>query len=190
MGRFEEAFAAINRARMIDPLSLTISSVLGMTFHYAGRYDEAIAQQRKTIELDPNFPWAHAYLATSSARKGMYTEAIAEAQKALRLSVGSPRILAGLGRVYAQAGDTRKAEEVLEQLHELEKRQYVTPFHTALIYEALGRNDEAFIWLDKAYAERSAPLIYAKVLPFRDSFRSDSRMADLLARMNLGSEVE
>ena len=45
--------------------------------------------------------------------------------------------------------------------------------------------DQAFVWLDKAYEERSSSLTALKVDPELDSLRSDSRFAELLRRIGL-----
>jgi hypothetical protein len=48
-----------------------------------------------------------------------------------------------------------------------------------------GERDEAFQWLEKAYHERSAWLVCARVDPKYDNLRSDPRFADLLRRLGL-----
>ena len=53
-----------------------------------------------------------------------------------------------------------------------------------MICGALGENDEAFDLLEAAYRERAAWMAYAKVAPFFDDLRSDSRFGDLIRRMN------
>jgi hypothetical protein len=51
-------------------------------------------------------------------------------------------------------------------------------------YMLLGDNEQAFVWLDKAYNARSG-LNVIKVNPTWDSIRSDPRFGDLLRRMGL-----
>jgi hypothetical protein len=55
----------------------------------------------------------------------------------------------------------------------------------AEIFAQLGRKDEAFAWLEKAYEERSFLMMYLKVAPKLDPLRSDPRYADLLRRVGL-----
>ncbi|PYS63056.1 MAG: hypothetical protein DMF76_07490, partial [Acidobacteria bacterium] len=58
-------------------------------------------------------------------------------------------------------------------------------FSMAAIYAELGRKDEAFAWLEKAYRERSPGFVDLKVQPTLDSLRSDPRYIDLLRRVGL-----
>ncbi len=67
----------------------------------------------------------------------------------------------------------------------MSKRSYVPPYDFALIFAGLGEKDKAFEWLQKAYEDRSAYLVYLNVEPIWDSLRSDPRFTDLLQRMRL-----
>ena len=55
----------------------------------------------------------------------------------------------------------------------------------ALIYIGLGEKDQAFAWLDKAYAERCDFLVYLPTDPMADPLRSDPRFLALLGRLGL-----
>jgi len=47
----------------------------------------------------------------------------------------------------------------------------------------LDDKDQAFAWLEKAFAERSAGLTFLKAEPMFDPIRSDPRFQDLLRRV-------
>jgi hypothetical protein len=53
----------------------------------------------------------------------------------------------------------------------------------ALIYVGLGDNDEAMLWLSKAYQARFNPSILLR--PAFDALRSDARFQDLVRRIGL-----
>ena len=63
--------------------------------------------------------------------------------------------------------------------------QYVSPFYVALIFTGLKENEKALDWLDKAYQDRSNPLIFLKVDPELDPLRSNPRFQDLQRRIGL-----
>jgi predicted Zn-dependent protease len=86
---------------------------------------------------------------------------------------------------YGFAGRKDEADRVLQELLELDRRGYVTPVAVANVYIGLGNKDQAFVWLEKAYRERSNYLAYIKVFPLVDSLRSDPRFDDLLRRIGL-----
>jgi tetratricopeptide (TPR) repeat protein len=183
MGRTEESLAEIKRAQELDPVSLSINTSLGWRLYFARQYDQAIEQYRKTLEMDSNFGRAHFNLGQAYEQKGMYEEAIAEFHKAFNFS--RDRAVAALGHAYAMSGKRREARKVLEELEELSKRRYISPYGIALIYTGLGERDQAFAWLQRACEDHSFGLNHLKVEPSLDSLRSDLRFRDLLRCVGL-----
>jgi tetratricopeptide (TPR) repeat protein len=184
MGRHEEAIAEIERAQESDPLSPVLPMVEGWTFLVARDYERAIAQLRKAIDMDPNFPRAHWYLGHVYVQKGMRQEALTELQKAITLEPEDLQYLAALGHACGKGGQRGEALKILDELKELSKRAYVPAYAMAEIYTGLGKKEEAFAWLEKAYEERSVLLVRLKVDPMPNPLRSDPRFQALLRRMN------
>ena len=115
----------------------------------------------------------------------MYAEAIATFRKGMDRAERHSQLLASLARAYALAGDRNKAQESLDDLREMSKRRYVSPYLFAVVYAGLGDKEQAFAWLGKAYQDRSFFLIWLKVEPCFDSLRDDVRYKDLLRRIGL-----
>ena len=182
--RYPEAIAQIKQAQELDPLSLIINVNISWFFYFARQYDDALEQGRKTLDLEPNFASTHWMLGQAYRQKGMYEEAIAEFQKEV-VSRGDPVDTAVLGHAYAVAGNRAEAEKILKELTDLSKDRYVSPYFIALIYVGLNDKDEAFDRLEKAFAERSAGMVFLKVEPMFDPIRSDPRFQDLLRRVGL-----
>jgi len=63
--------------------------------------------------------------------------------------------------------------------------EYVLPLGIAWIYIGLGDKDQAFVWLDKSFEDRSDGMREIKTNPIYDPLRSDPRFTDLLKRMRL-----
>jgi tetratricopeptide (TPR) repeat protein len=184
-GRAEESLAASNRARELDPFSLSISVHRGFLLGNARRYDEASEQLRRVIAMDPNHYQAYWFLGHIYAFNGQLDEAIATSEKAVSLSGRAPSALGMLGLVYGLAKRRGEATKVLNELLELNESRYVTPAALAYVYVGLGDKDQAFVWLEKAYQERSNYIAWLKVNPIVDSLRSDPRFNDLLRRVGL-----
>jgi hypothetical protein len=55
----------------------------------------------------------------------------------------------------------------------------------ALVYAALGDKDSAFLWLEKAYEDKSSFMTTLKYWTVFDPLRSDPRFKDLLRRVGL-----
>jgi tetratricopeptide (TPR) repeat protein len=101
------------------------------------------------------------------------------------LSGRSPGALGMLGLVYGLANKKAEANKILNELLELNKQRYVTPAALVNVYLGLGNKDQAFVWLEKAFEERSNYLAYLKVFPLLDPLRSDPRFAKLVQRVGL-----
>ncbi len=184
-GRFDEALTEMSRAYEVDPLTPVINLALGYRFFYARQYPQAIEQCQKTLTMDATFVPAHVFLGRAYEQKGAFAEAVAELRKALELSEGDSNELAILANAYAVSHQKSEAGKLLEQLKERSRQTYVQPSLMATIYLGLGEQDQAFDWLQKAYEDRSAGLVYLKIDPAFDSIRSDPRYIDLLRRVGL-----
>jgi serine/threonine protein kinase len=184
-GRLTEAVAQAQRAQEVDPLSLTINSVVGWMLYFDRQYDRAIEQEKKTLEMDPNFVLSYRYRGMAYEQKGMYPEAIADLQNAVTLSGSRTTVLGPLGHAYAIAGRRSEARKVLDEVMQLRARAYFPSYEIALIYTGMGEKDQAFEWLDKAYEERSPWLIHLRVDPRFETLYSDPRYADMLRRIGL-----
>jgi eukaryotic-like serine/threonine-protein kinase len=181
--RYDEAIAAWQRARELDPLAhpLDVASALLR----AGRYDEAVRAASLGIELDPDYATGHATLGWAYVKKGMSDEGLAELEKAATLSPGNTLWLAQLGQAYAVVGKAGQAREVLRQLEELARQRYVSPYHLAYVYTGLGEHDTALDWLERAYEERAGAMYGVKGSFLFTALRSHPRFTALLKKMNL-----
>jgi hypothetical protein len=94
-------------------------------------------------------------------------------------------VLATTGYVHAVSKNVGEARTILDQLKRRRSQAYVPLSHLARIHAALGENDQAFAWLDKAYEERDVWLIWLTTEPMWDSLRSDPRFSALLRRLRL-----
>jgi tetratricopeptide (TPR) repeat protein len=185
VGRHEEAITESKRALELDPVSPIINAWLGWRYFFARQYDLAIEQYLKTLDMDPSFVPAHLVLGLGYEQKSMPEKAIDELKKAVSLSGGSSLYVSALAHAYAVAGRRTEAEMLLQKMNERAQHAYVPSFHVAIIYAGLGQKDQAMVWLEKDYQERSAWMVWLKVDPRFDVLRSDPRFQDLLGRVGL-----
>lgn len=188
LARFDEAIITYKRALEIEPLSLISNAALGYAYYFARRYDEAIAQCKRTTEMDDHFEPAHLWLGWAYEQKEMWNEAIEQHKQALLLSGYHPSNLAALGTALARSGDIERAEKVLGDLTKMEGHKFVSPYCVASIHTALGRIDEAFKWLYKAYEGRSPLLVSLNIDPKFDRLRSEPRFSILVERIFSGKQ--
>jgi len=90
-----------------------------------------------------------------------------------------------LAHIYAVAHREPEAHAALNHLLELSRHRYVPAFELALIHFGLGRRDEGFVWLERAYRDRADLLVYLETDPRLEPFRSDARFRDLVRRVGL-----
>jgi TolB-like protein/DNA-binding winged helix-turn-helix (wHTH) protein/Tfp pilus assembly protein PilF len=184
MGKFDDSFEQIKKARELEPLSISINTALGWRLYLAREYDRSIAQLRDTLEMDPASEWAHLNLGQAYEQQGQFNLAIEELQKALELAHSSPLTLSALAHAEALSGNHATANKLLSQLEALSKKQYVSPYYIAIVYLGLGKNDVAMNWLEKAYTDRSNGLVFMKVEPELDPVRTNPRFVTLQTRLN------
>lgn len=183
MGRFQDGFNQINKARELDPLSISINFSVGWRLYLARQYDRAIAQLRNTLEMDPSYELPHLVLGQAYEEKGASDLAIPELQKAVELSHGTPLMVSALAHAYARGGRKEEAEKLLAQLESDAKTKYVSPYYFAIVYLGLGDNEQAMNWLEKAFADRSNGLVFMRVEPELDHLRSNPRFLALQQRL-------
>jgi tetratricopeptide (TPR) repeat protein len=137
---------------------------------------------QNTIDMDPEFVLPHLVLGQAYEQKKEYDQAIAELRRAADISQNSPPALA---RAYAVSGRTVEARNLLDQLMQHSKKQYVSPFYAAIVYAGLGENDRALNWLEKAYADHSNAIVFLKVDPQMDTLRASPRFHELQRKLRL-----
>jgi tetratricopeptide (TPR) repeat protein len=183
LGRLDEALLEVERAQQLDPLSLYTSVNAGWTFYFVRQYDRAVEKCQQALELDANSDGAHACLGHSDRAKGMREQAISESERAVTLSGRAPARVVGLARAYAAFSKRVEAQKLLEELRDRARHGYVSPYHFAMIYIALGEQQQALASLDQAYAERDRYLTWLRVDDAFDPLRKEPRFQDLLHRI-------
>ena len=185
MGQQDSAIREAETAKANDPLSLGANVNLGWQYLQANRPEQARQIFESTAELDDTFWGVHWGLGHYYRRKGDFAEAIAAFNKAVAAGGGHAMPLSALGYTYAISGQRAEAHEILDQLTALAEKAYVSPFNMAIIQAGLGDKDEAFAWLEKAYAERSRSMAWLNVTKELEDLRSDPRFDSLIHRIGL-----
>ncbi len=180
MGRIEESLAECRLALELEPLDLEINQHLGWCYLLAHQPDRAIEQLHKTLALGPEFYRARILLGIAYGQKKQFSHAISQFLQA-SLIEKTPVLSGFLGYAYAMEGG-KEALEILRDLLEESKQNYVPPYSIALIYTGLGNKDEALEWLQKALVEHSHWRGWLTLTPELDSLRSDPRFTELLQR--------
>src|SRR5579863_6860169 len=187
LGRLQEALFQTAQAEELDPLSLAVYIKRGRLHYWMRDYEGAISAYSRVTGLDSGYARAHTRLGMVYAATGEFDKAITEFKRAKELSGADPYLDGFLGYAHARLGKRAMARKAVEQLSERSQREYIPAFCTALIHVGLEETDQALHWLERAYEDRSAYMVFAKVEPLLDRMRQEPRFQKLLHKMRLDS---
>jgi serine/threonine protein kinase/tetratricopeptide (TPR) repeat protein len=184
MGRHEEAFAEIERARQISPQSPVLATAVANVLFLAGRYDDTIEQCHKALELDFGAVSAHTVLRWAYEKKGMHNEALAAFDEERVFAGDTPTTHAKRAQVLASVGRRAEAAVILREILARRAEQWVSAYEIAIIYGLIGEPDHAFQWLAQAEREHAVGFTFVRVDPRLEALRSDSRFPELLTGLD------
>ena len=178
LGRAEEAIALHAQAIAIDPLDMSVRTLLCRAFYFAGRYADAMKTAREVIDLDANQSAAHQWLGLSHVAQGHAEEALAPLTQGMALSNSAERT-ASLAYGYAKAGQPAEARKLIAKL--TSSAGVGSTYFIATVHAGLGDREQALQWLERALRQRDAFLPNRiKLDPALDPLRQDPRFARLL----------
>ena len=91
--------------------------------------------------------------------------------------------LAGQAEAEYSLGHLEVSRRILEQL--ITKHEKSSPYFIARVYAWRSEKDQAFEWLERAYAQRDSGLTWVEIDPRSRSLRGDARFSALLRKMDL-----
>jgi DNA-binding winged helix-turn-helix (wHTH) protein/Flp pilus assembly protein TadD len=185
LGRFDECFAQVDRARELEPLSPLINALGAGFLQWGGRSDDAIRRVERALEVAPDFWIALNMRGTIRLETGDAAAAVADFERAGELSDGSTQALSLLGIAYVQSGQRARAVALLERLEARARDGYLPATALATLRNALGDEDAALDLLDRAHAERDLRITFLKVDRRWDNLRQHARFRALACQMQL-----
>lgn len=159
-GKNDEAHEQLNIAIENDPLSFYTNSVMGLSLGASGETSEGIKYAKRGVELDPTsyytiwilgccYHWAHHF---GKAEK--------ELQTALDLSGRHAWALHELLVTYVNWGKKDKARIIYDEIKMKSRQKYIQPSILASVCAAMGDNDLAMDYINKAYDTHDPSLAF------------------------------
>ncbi len=178
LGQYDRADQMLRDSLSRDPFFPGGYMVLAWTQIRLGQLAAAEASLRKVLEIDPGYVWAAYYLGIALLVRGDPDAALA----AMRGEDPAVQI-AGLPIVYWALGRKVEAEVALRKL--IAEAANGDAFEIAEVYAYRGERDEAFRWLERAYAQKDSGLYEIKGDPLLTNLLPDPRYKGFLRKMNL-----
>jgi adenylate cyclase len=178
LGDLDEALRLMNSAIARDPLFAGAHHIVSGVYLRAGRLAEAEAMERRVLEINPTFEsGVPSILVSILLARGRPDEALALAQRA------PTEHAMDLVTVYYALG--RKADSDALLTSYTRDHAGDDAFSIAEAHASRGESDEAFRWLDRAYAQKDSQLYRVKGDPLLKNLEPDPRFKAFLRKMKL-----
>jgi serine/threonine-protein kinase len=180
-GEVPEALRIADRLAVIEPLSGNPHSLRAFLLFIGRRYPEALTEEQRIQREWPDHivPLLYAQILMQLGRDKEAPQWLARSDPTIKIRLALEGILA------ARAGDVTGALAKKAQLQQLYQDQSYAA--VAQIDAQLGRKDEAFAELEKAWASRESSLSELTWNPWLDPLRSDPRFTALQREIDSGS---
>jgi TolB-like protein/tetratricopeptide (TPR) repeat protein len=177
LGHWDEAIHQLHSSIARDPLHPGTNNILSGVYARAGRLAEAEATERRVLELSPTYASAPYNLAVVLLALGRRDEALKVVQQATVDRVK------GLVLVYYALG--RKADSDAQLAALTREHASDDAFSIAEAHAYRGESDEAFRWLDRAYAQKDPNLYLVKGDRLLKNLEPDPRYKAFSRKMKL-----
>jgi TolB-like protein/DNA-binding winged helix-turn-helix (wHTH) protein/Flp pilus assembly protein TadD len=178
--KLDEAVTQMKLAQEYDPLSPVSNGALCNILIQRENFAESVKACEKAVELAPNTADNRLYLANAYFFNGNHEDAIKQAKIGIESGKNKFSSLGSLGYFYAKLNRRAEAEEIVAQLKPELVKDAMLYNDLALINYALGRRDESFMYLQKAYEHKIVPMNLVRRDPVWKEIREDPRFIKLL----------
>lgn len=184
-GRFPESLASIRKGSELERLVPFAAFRPVVVLLYMDDFGAAADEARAGLEFFPDFWQGHWLLCQALLGLHRYDQAVSACERAADSSRGTAMALGALGFAYAVSGRSDAAMQIVDRLEARADTTYVAGATVAEVLGALGRLDQAFEWMDRAYRAGDITLVNLRGDLLVDPLRSDPRFAELWRRVGL-----
>lgn len=184
IGRFEQGFVAQQNALALQPNSARILNEIAWGNYLARRFDEAVRYVEAARNIDKTSAAALYNASEIYEHKKDYEQAAAVWLEAMTLEEANRKWIAEVEQSFRKNGYAGFVRAKTAWLENLTEKDYVYPTDLAKGYAALGENDKACAWLEKAVEARIPDVLSVKYAPAFDKLRADARFQKIIERMN------
>jgi tetratricopeptide (TPR) repeat protein len=184
-GRFREAETEDRQALTLSHrTNPSIWCELAFLYWTSDQLNQVQEFMKELLVAYPNFGMTRFLNARLLKEQGKFDEALSELQFSSDLQFAPVTILVERASTQAYRGNREEALVDLERLSKASLTQPVDDLLIAGVYVKLGEFDDAFRWLDRAYARHDNTLLSAATSPVLKGLHGDPRFVTLLRRLH------
>jgi adenylate cyclase len=163
----------------LDPLNADSWNRLAETEFFMGQLDQSAADSKKALEVNTDYWPSSINLSRIYLQQGRAQDDLPEIEH-VQNATYSAWLYAF---TYYALGRKKESDAALSEL--ITKYHASNAFEIATVYAFRNQTDEAFEWLDRAYAQRDPSMMSTKVEPLLKSLHNDPRYTAFLKKLNL-----
>lgn len=184
-GRFPEAAVEMDKAKSLDPTTINVDVARGRLYYYSRDYEAARQTFERLIKLEPKDISIRLALMSALERQEKYEEAAEHWFILIPMFGAPPEVVERARAAFERGGWQALCETQLEMLQEGAKKGSPPATLVANQYARLGRKEECFQALERAFENKEPGILQLKIDPLYDGIRDDPRFAGMLSRIGL-----
>jgi eukaryotic-like serine/threonine-protein kinase len=182
-GRFDDAIAAMERGRSLDPISENATYDLAWILLLAGRWEQAIRELEPALAKFPRMSELRRVYGFALFYSGRVAEGCSEFRRVLELKVGDRWGSLNFVQALAALGEVTEARRLTRELEDRATREPIPAFGIAIMHHWLGDDESALHWLEKAIEARYYWLVMAAYDPSLIRLRDNPRFVQLMRQV-------
>jgi TolB-like protein len=178
LGHWDDGLRQIKAAIALDPMDANNFQNLALIQLVRKHLPEAEAAMRRGLDIRPTFAFGQFTLGLVLVARGDFDAAL----RVMQEETAEDARLDGFAVVYHALGKKTESDAALSRL--IKGYAGSSAFEIAEVYSHRGQVDETLHWLEQAYLQRDANIIFVKFL-LDKGLAADPRSKAFLKKMNL-----
>jgi tetratricopeptide (TPR) repeat protein len=187
LGRFSDALYQVEKARELDPSSISIEADRALVLYYSQRREEFVSILKEIERSNPTFLSPHRYRADIGFLEKDFQTYLAETKVFVDLTHDGPgiEIYKAAEKGYASGGAEGLLNNVLQVERKYHDQGLIPGFVLAKTCALSGRADEAIQYLQEDFTKHEPGIVTIRVDPALASLHDDPKFLELIARIGL-----